>query len=269
MIPTKQLTHHVPITPKEIAKDVLKAVKLGATIAHLHARDKDGKPTYKKEIYKEIIGRIKEKNDKILLAVSTSGRLHPTFEHRSEVLELEEPFKPDFGSLTLSSLNFNKQASVNPPDLINGLANKMLDYGIKPELEVFDIGMINYSKYLIKKKLLQPPYYFILILGNIACAQANLLNVGVMINELPENSVYLMGGVGQYQFPMNYLGLQYADGIRIGLEDNIWFNDNRTILASNEYLLKRINKIMVPMNKKPCTINEVREKLYNTHHEHP
>ena len=86
--------------------------------------------------------------------------------------------KPDFGILTLSSLNFNKQASLNAPDMIKALAQKMLDNNIRPELEAFDLGMINYAIYLISKGLIKPPYYFNLILGNIACAQANMLNFG-------------------------------------------------------------------------------------------
>ena len=126
------------------------------------------------------------------------------------------------GSLTLSSLNFNKQASINSPEMIKMLAQKMLDNKIKPELEVFDSGMINYAKYLSTKGILKPPLYFNLILGNIACAQANILTLGLLINELPEGSIWSVGGVGDAQLKMNLNGMINGGGVRIGIEDNIW-----------------------------------------------
>jgi uncharacterized protein (DUF849 family) len=152
-------------------------------------------------------------------------------------------------SLTLSSLNFNQTASVNSPDTIQALAKKMLEKNIKPELEVFDVGMINYAKYLIKKGLLAPPYYFSLILGNIACAQANLMHLGYMIHELPRDSFYSVGGIGNSQLPMNTVSVAYGGGIRIGLEDNIWFDNERTILATNYNLIKRIVSIAEAMGR--------------------
>ena len=240
MIPTKGMTEHVPITTDEIIKDVLTAAKHGASIAHLHARDEDGKPTYKKEVFKEIIHGIRGKNKELILCVTTSGRDYPEFEKRSQVLDLEGIYKPDMASLTLSSLNFNKTASINSPDVIVALATKMKEKGIKPELEAFDLGMINYAKYLIKKGLLEEPYYFNLLFGNIACAQANLLSVGLMVNELPENSVYAFAGIGDYQKFMNSLAVVCGAGVRVGLEDNIYFDEERTTLATNEMLVKRV-----------------------------
>ncbi len=146
MIPTKELNPHVPITIDEIIEDVLKVADLGISMVHLHARDPvTGMPIYKKEIYGEIIKGIRKKNRDIILCVSTSGRNFKTFEKRSECLDLKNDLKPDFASLTLSSVNFNKQASMNAPDMIKKLAKKMLNQKIKPELEVFDLGMINYA----------------------------------------------------------------------------------------------------------------------------
>ena len=114
LIPTKEMTDQVPVTPEEIIEQVLEAAELGANMVHLHAREPDtGLPTYKKEIYAEIINGIRKKNKELIVCVSTSGRHFFEFEKRSQVLELDGELKPDFGSLTLSSLNFNKQASVN------------------------------------------------------------------------------------------------------------------------------------------------------------
>lgn len=261
MIPTKEITPHVPYTPEEISLDVLKAAELGASMAHIHARNENGVPTYKKEVYKEIISRIRKKNKDILLCVSTSGRGFSEFKKRSEVLDIKEPYKPDMASLTLSSLNFNKQTSINSPDMIKAFAKKMLDNDIKPELEAFDIGMINYAKYLIKRELLKPPYYFNLILGNIACAQANLLNVGIMLNELPPNSVWALAGIGNYQLSINSLAVVWGGGVRVGLEDNIWYDPERTKLATNEELVKRVVEIAKAIGREIATPREARQIL--------
>ena len=163
MIPTKQMTPHVPVSPEEIISESLESRQFGVSMIHLHARDKDGKPTYKKDIYEQIVKGIRDVDKDIIICLSTSGRSWSEFEKRSECLELQGSDKPDMGSLTLSSLNFNKQASVNSPEMIQMLAKKMLDNNIKPELEAFDVGMINYAKYLHKKGLINPPFYFNLI----------------------------------------------------------------------------------------------------------
>lgn len=260
MIPTKEMTPNVPVSPEEIANEVLEAAELGANMVHLHARDgEEDKPTYQKEIYAETISNIRKYDKQIVLCVSTSGRDFPDFERRSQVLDLSGDVKPDFGSLTLSSLNFNAQASINSPDTIKGLAQKMLDNDIRPELEAFDIGMINYSRYLAKKGLLKPPYYYNLILGNIACAQANMLNMGLMVNELPEDSMWSAGGIGNYQLPMNAMSLVAGGGVRVGLEDNIWFDKERTTLATNTDLIKRVLSIGKELGLAPYQSSEVRE----------
>lgn len=261
MIPTKKMTPHVPIAPEEIASDVIKCAEAGASMVHLHARDERGAPTYKKETYQEIIQRVREKNKNIILCVSTSGRDFPDFEKRSEVLDLEKPYKPDMASLTLSSLNFNKVASINSPETIKKLAQKMLDKNIKPELEVFDIGMINYAKYLIKKGLIKPPYYFNLLLGNIACAQADLFNLGIMLRDLPPESVWSVAGIGSFQLKMNSLGVIWGGGVRVGLEDNIWFDNERTKLATNYELIKRVADIAKALGREIASPQEVRNML--------
>jgi uncharacterized protein (DUF849 family) len=163
------------------------------------------------------------------------------------------------GSLTLSSLNFNQQASINSPQMIQDLAKKMLDVGIKPELEVFDIGMINYAKYLHKKGLIRPPFYFNLILGNIACAQANILNLGLLVNDLPPESYWSVGGVGDVQLQMNINGMINGGGVRVGIEDNIWMTAKRDKMATNLELVKRIHTIANALEISIATPKEVRK----------
>lgn len=238
MIPTKEMTPYVPVTPKEIIKDVKRAVATGITKVHIHARDEEGKPTYKKEIYQEIVDGIKEFAPNLPICLSTSGRTFRLFENRSECLDVF----PEMASLTLSSLNFNKEASMNSPEMIQKLAKAMLERDIKPELEVFDIGMINYAKYLIKKGILKPPYYFNLLLGNIACAQADPLYLGLMIRELPEESYWSVAGIGSAQLQMNSLSIAIGGGVRVGLEDNIYLKEG--VLASNIGLLRRVKHLI-------------------------
>lgn len=262
VIPTKQMNPRVPILPGEIVKEVLNLVDLGPSMVHLHARDSvTGEPAYKKEVYAEIIRGIREKEKNLILCVSTTGRSFNEFEKRSDCLDLEGELKPDFASLTLSSVNFNKQASINSPQMIQDLARTMLERGIRPELEAFDLGMINYAKYLIHKGLLNPPYYFNLILGNIACAQADMLHLGLMIKELPEGSIWSVGGVGNYQLQINAMALAAGGGVRVGLEDNIWYDTERTRLATNRDLAERIVSIAKAMGREPLSPKEARDLL--------
>jgi 3-keto-5-aminohexanoate cleavage enzyme len=258
--PTKEMNLNVPITIDEIVEDVYKCYKLGVQIVHLHVKDENGKNTSDKFIYEKVIKQIREKCKDIIICASLSGRNNNTFESRSAVLELEGDSKPDMGSLTLSSLNFTDGASINSPDMIIQLLEKMNKNDIKPELEVFDLGMINYSKYLIKKGLLKAPYYYNIICGNISSCQAKMDEISIMINNLPDNSIFSLGGFGFDQLKMNIYGILNADGIRIGLEDNLYIDENKN-LASNESLVKRILQITSIYGRNIATCNEVRELL--------
>lgn len=262
MIPTKEMTPHVPVTVQEIVENVHEAIEIGITMVHLHARDEQsGHPTFKAELYGNIIGGIRKFSKDLVICVSLSGRNFPEFEKRAAPLSLDGSLKPDMGSLTLSSLNFNKQASISPPDMINALAREMIRRNILPELEAFDAGMINYAKYLESKGLLEPPHYFNLILGNIACAQADLLHAGVMLRDLPPNSFWSMGGVGDSQLMVNSIGIAAGGGVRVGLEDNIWYDPARTILASNADLIRRIHRLAEANDRGVMTPRELRGLL--------
>lgn len=261
IIPTKKMTPHVPCTPQEIIDDVLRCAELGVNVVHLHACDKKGNRTYSKEVYEQIILGIREERSDIVIGVSTSGRMYSEFEKRTDALDLDTDAQPDMASLTLSSLNFNNEASINSPEMIKRIAAKMLDCGIKPELEVFDLGMVNYAHYLIRKELLKPPFYFNLILGNISCAQAFPLHVGLIMNELPEDSIVTIGGVGDFQHDMNIMGLIFADGVRVGLEDNIYFNTERTKLVTNIELIERIVNQSRILGRTIATPEAVRKRL--------
>ena len=262
LLPSREQTPNVPLLPEEIVEQTLEAAELGAAMVHLHARDPEtGRPTYRKEVYAEIISGIRKHNRELVLCVSTSGREFNELEKRSDALQLDGPLKPDMASLTLSSLNFNRQASINTPQSIQSLALTMLEKGIRPELEVFDLGMINYARYLIRKGLIRPPFYFNLILGNIACAQADLLNLGLMVKDLPPDSTWSAGGVGRFQLQVNALALVAGGGVRVGLEDNIWYDAQRTRLATNRDLIERIRVIADALGRSPMPARNARELL--------
>lgn len=262
MIPTKEMTPHVPVTSAEIIEDVLCANDQGITMVHLHARDpKTGRPTYKSEVYAEIIGGIRKYAPELILCVTTSGRDFNEFEKRAEPLQLTGDLKPDMGSLTLSSLNFNKTASVNAPDTIVRLCTEMNRLSIKPELEAFDSGMINYAHYLIERGLLKPPHYFNLLLGNIACAQADLLHAGIMVRDLPADSYWSFAGIGQFQLRMNSVAIAMGGGVRVGLEDNIWYDRARSVLATNINLLRRVHTIADANERTLMSPAEMRRRL--------
>ena len=262
MIPTKEMTPHVPVLADEIIADVKKACELGITMVHLHAREPETEePTYKKELYAEIIGGIREFAPELIICVSLSGRNFKALSQRADPLYLKGNLKPDMGSLTLSSLNFNQTASLNAPSMVKDLARTMKELGILPELEAFDVGMINYAHYLQRKSLLEPPFYFNLLLGNIACAQATLLHAGMMVNELPEDSFWSLAGIGNSQLKMNSTAIAMGGGVRVGLEDNIWYDTQRTELATNTTLLERIHKLARVNERQIMTPAELRKHL--------
>ncbi len=242
MIPTKEMTPHVPIIVQEIVEDIHEAVEIGITMVHVHGRDEQtGVPTYRAEVYEDIITGIRRFAPELVVCVSLSGRTFGEFEQRAEPLNLKGNTKPDMGSLTLSSVNFNREASINSPDMIQALAREMKRRGVLAEMEAFDTGMINYAKYLELKELLEPPHYFNLLLGNIACAQADLLHAGILIGDLPPNSLWSLAGIGDAQLMINSVAIAAGGGVRVGLEDNIWYDSARTKLARNADLVRRIH----------------------------
>jgi hypothetical protein len=161
--PTR-INSFAPLTPSEIVDEVIGANEVGISIVHLHARDEVTlENTYKKEVYQKIIEGIKKYCPELLICVSLTGRNFPELSQRAEVLQLY----PDMGSLTMSSLNFPSGTSVNQPEMILSLINEMDKYGVQPEIECFDTGMLNYTNYLISKNILKSPHHINIILGNI------------------------------------------------------------------------------------------------------
>ena len=244
MVPTKAMTPHVPITPKEIARDVADAAAIGITSVHLHARGEDGVPTWEQDVYREIVSAVREQSPDTVINVSTSGRTWSELERRADCLALDGDLKPDLASLTLSSLNFLTGPSVNSPDVIKGLAQIMLDRGIVPELEIFDFGMLNYVHVLQKAGLLPGPIVANLFFGNVAGMQATLPEVGLAIERLPADAVWSGAGIGDFQFSAQAMSVAAGGGVRVGLEDGIYADRARTELATNPMLVERVHELL-------------------------
>ena len=244
-----------PLLPNEIIDSVHEANEVGISIVHLHARDEETlNNTYKKEVYQKIMEGIKKHCPELLICVSLTGRNFPELEKRAEVLQLY----PDMGSLTMSSLNFPSGTSINQPDMILSLINEMDKYGVQPEIECFDTGMLNHTNYLITKGILKAPYNINIILGNMYNGQCDLGTLSTIKSNLPPNSFTCLGGIGSQQLKSTTYGLLDFDGIRIGLEDNLYYKDKEK--ATNIKLLKRAHRIMNELDMTHYTSAELREK---------
>ena len=253
--PTRQ-NSNAPLSPSEIVEEVHFAFELGITVVHLHARDENFLNTWRVDVYKDIIDGVRKHCPGLPVCVSLTGRHFPEFEKRSAVLEL----MPDMGSLTMSSLNFPKAASINEPDMIIQLIERMDKYGVVPEIECFDSGMLNYTNYLIKKGILKGPHYINVILGNLYNGQSDLSTVASILVNKPQDSAMCLGGIGKDQMKANMLGLLYADGVRVGLEDNLYYKDKS--LATNGKLLQRIHRMMFDLDLEVMTPEEFKTLGY-------
>ena len=255
MVPTKKDNPDVPISPSEVLEDVRRCYDAGASIVHVHARDDSGAPTYKRQIYEEIFSGIRESFPDLLISGSTSGRVFKEFSQRSEVLDC----KPDFGSLTVGSLNFPKQASVNEPAMIQKLATAMAERGIVSELEFFDLGMIDYSHYLIRRGYLKPPYYCNLLLGSLGSIGATPENLMSMVRALPDGCVWSATGIGRFQWIVHTWAVTMGGHARVGLEDNLYYDTEKKKPATNAGLIDRVAKLARVAGREVASPVEARE----------
>jgi 3-keto-5-aminohexanoate cleavage enzyme len=260
MLPTKAQTPHVPLTEAEIVADALACRAAGAAIVHVHIRDEEGKPDYRADRYGRVIRALRAESD-LIVCVSTSARVHQEYEKRAEVLSLEGVEKPDLASLTAGSFNFPAQASVNSPETIFRLAETMISRGIKPEIEVFDTGMLNYAKYLARKLDFPRPLYFSLLLGSLGGIPGRPGDLSYLVRDLPEVSIWSATGIGRFQLPINVAALVEGGGVRVGLEDNVYYDHGRRDLATNRRLVERIVRIAGELERGVATPAEAREIL--------
>jgi 3-keto-5-aminohexanoate cleavage enzyme len=260
IVPTKDQTPHVPVTPEEIARDAKTVYDLGAAMVHVHARDREGRPSLEKEIYREIILRIRERCPDIIITVSTSGRCAGSFDERIDMLSLKGDAKPDMASLTLGSLNFMHDASVTTPNQLMRMVQAMKDAHIIPELEIFDTGMSNYAAYLFRNGILEGKHYTNLILGSLGAMMATPRNLAHIVDDLPEQCLWAATGVGAFAFDMQALSIAMGGHVRVGVEDSIYMDGSRE-LATNAKLVSRVKAVAESMQRPLMTARALREML--------
>ena len=254
-------TPHLPLTQEGIARDCDRAAAQGVALFHLHARDSEGRPTWQPEVYRGIILQVRHLVPEAIICVSTSGRIFRDFHERAAVLELDGDAKPDMASLTLGSHNFAADASVNSPDMIIALARRMRQQGIKPELEIFDLGMLDFAHYLIRKDILRPPFYFNLMLGSRGTLAATPDNLVRLTRSLPPGAVWAGAGLGCYQFFVNSMAVTMGGNVRVGLEDNLFMDQKKQVLATNEDLVGRIVRVAQAVGRQVASPPEARRLL--------
>ncbi len=224
---------------------------------HIHARV-DGAPTYRKDVYAEIIGAVRERCPDLIICVSCSGRNFGELAQRAEVLELAGSLKPDLASLTLGSMNFPKQASVNAPETIRALAEKMRRANVVPELEAFEIGMVDTARYLLETGVLARPFYINLIFGSGGTLTLNPTNFAAMVAAVPHGGIWSAGGIGRHQLAANIMGLAGGGHVRLGLKDTLFMDADHREPATNARLVERIVTIGRALGREPASPQEAR-----------
>jgi len=250
-IPSKRDTPFVPITPEEIVADSLEAVAAGASVVHLHARDEEGKPSSRLDLFAEMVEGLKA-NCNAILQVSTGGRAGSSFAERAERLGL----KTEMASLTTGSVNFPEGVYINSRELVEGLAQRMLDLGIKPEMEIFDASMIEGARDLAQKGLARSPLHFNFVLGLKGALGATPKNLVYLSEQIPVGATWSVAGVGRAQLAMAGHAILMGGHVRVGLEDNIYYS--KGVLATNARLVERIVRLAGEFGREVATPEEAR-----------
>ena len=224
--PKKENNPAVPMTPEEIAKDVYECWKAGAAIAHLHMRDDQGNGTMDKEKFKKTVELIKTYKDcDIVLNLTTSGDLHATDETRQ--IHLKE-LKPEMASYDCGTMNWlHTGVFLNTPSFLEELGATMQENNVKPEIEVFDPGMIANAAYYLKKGVLKAPLHFQFCMGcanGIPGSIKNLVFMKETMDQLCPGSTWSCFGVGHSAMEIMYAGIAMGGHLRVGMEDNVMFS---------------------------------------------
>jgi len=258
---TKEQTPHVPITPDEIAADGLECVKAGASILHVHVRDEKGANIMDKDIFVEVVGKIREKVAQagldVVINVTTSGSKF-SYEQRMSHLEL---VKPEMCSFDPGTMNWaNSYVFLNEPKFLEQLGMLTQELDVKPELEIFDAGMIGNVNYYMKKGFLKTPAHYQLVLGVPGGMPGTAESVAYLLPKIPAGSTWSITGIGKDHVPCMLLGLaEGCNGLRVGLEDNIFFQ--KGVLATNPQLVARAVELGKLAGREIANAAEAREIL--------
>jgi len=261
MVPRRARVPHLPVTAEQIIEDAETCFRAGARIVHLHARRADEEPEWRREAYGSVVAELRQRCAGIVICVTTSGRTYPDLDKRADVLLLEGDEKPDMASLTLGSLNFRDTESVNAPQTIVALAERMRGAGLRPELEIFDTGMAYLAHQLLADGVLEPPLYANLLLGSTNTSPATARDLAFLADSLPDDTVWAGAGIGAFQLPMNAIAVFMGGHVRTGLEDSPYLSYENRSPATNEQLVRRAVELATLAGRRPATVEETRGML--------
>jgi 3-keto-5-aminohexanoate cleavage enzyme len=260
--PTKKDNPNLPITPEEIAAEVYRSYDAGASVVHLHARDlKTQEPTADPGIYRAIVQSVRERCPEIIIQLSTgTGAVKMGLSPQERIRHIEEII-PESASLNAGSMNMQQSVFVNSPETIQLYAQTMTKLKVKPEFEVFDLGMIENIEYLVRRRGLVPePHSYSLVLGVIGGIPATVKNLVHMVDALPEHCNWQVIAVGRHQIPLGTVGVVMGGGIRVGFEDNVYLS--RGILAeSNAELVEKAVHVIKEVGREIASSEEARQIL--------
>lgn len=252
---TKKMTPHVPIHPDEVVETGIKCEAGGASIIHIHARDpQDESASTDYGLFQAMVDGLKSHTN-LIIQISTGGRAGAKYEDRSERLNL----LPEMASLTTGSVNFPNSVYANSPDLIESLARDMHRLKIKPELEIFDLSMIQNALNLASKGLVEQPLHFDFVMGLKGAIPANIGNLVHLQNSIPPTATWSVAGIGPAQLMLGTHAILMGGHVRVGLEDNLYYRKGE--LASNEQLVERVVRIAHEHGRKVADADEARQIL--------
>ena len=252
---TKENNPNVPYTVEEIGREAEAAYKAGASIIHLHVREDDGTPTQRKERFRECIDEIQDRCPDVIIQPSTGGAVGMSDKERLQPVELY----PEMATLDCGSLNFGgDEIFVNSENTIKSFGKTMIEYSVKPEIEVFDKGMVDYAIKFHKQGYIQAPLHFDFVLGVQMAATAR--DLAFLVDSIPEDSTWTVAGIGRNEFPMAVLGIIMGGHVRVGFEDNIYLS--KGILAkSNGELVEKVVRLAKELGREIATPKEARRIL--------
>ena len=257
--PTKEMNPAVPYTPKEIADAAVECHKAGAAIVHIHVRyPKTGRPDFKVELFRAVLEGIRERCD-MMVNLTTSGlflRGPDVISQRLQPVHL----KPDLCSLDLGSINFRDRVFINPPEWAEAAARTMQENGVKPELEVFDVGHIYQARDLIRRGLIDDPPYFQLCMGVMWGMEASAENLLFMRAKLPPDALWSVLGVGKAQLPMIIMAMLLEGNVRVGFEDNLYLKKG-VLASSNAQMVEMAADLAERLGRQVATPAEARRIL--------
>src|SRR5919205_1218431 len=254
---SRQQTPYVPISPEEIAEDAIRCCHEGAAIVHIHVRDDEGRVTCDPARYARVRQIVEERGCPIIVNMSTGGGAGIiSDEDRMSPVRL----RPEIASFDAGSTNFGEGFVVNSPQFLQALGERMQEYGVKPEIECFDTGMIENARRFIERGLIEPPYWFQFVLGVRGGAPATAQQLVFMVSQLPPNSHWSVCALGRDQLPMNALAIAMGGHARTGLEDNIYYA-YRQLAEGNAPLVARVARLARELQREIATPDEARELL--------